>query len=287
MFPPPGPEEGTQNKINQDCAVVCHPYCADPLCAFFGVFDGHGRYGEVVSTAVMDFIVGELERRLLLDEGINAALTFAFEEANLHLAQLVPKEAVHSGACAAVILAHGSRMWTANAGDCRAVMGVRRGGALEAVRLSVDHKPDEPSEKARVTALGAHVSEGSDEPYEPARLYRSKLRPRLGPGLAMSRCLGDLADGPAGIIPTPAVGYYELGTDPGCEELFVVLASDGVWEHLPDLAVVELVESFHGAGKPAKAACTNLIARSAVAWRMEEGNYRDDITALVIYLPCL
>ena len=89
-FPPLGPEEGTQNKINQDCAVVCHPYCADPLCAFFGVFDGHGRYGEVVSTAVMDFIVGELERRLLLDEGINAALTFAFEEANLHLAQLVP-----------------------------------------------------------------------------------------------------------------------------------------------------------------------------------------------------
>ena len=27
--------------------------------------------------------------------------------------------------------------------------------------------------------------------------------------------------------------------------------------------------------------------RSAVAWRMEEGNYRDDITALVVYLPCL
>ena len=27
--------------------------------------------------------------------------------------------------------------------------------------------------------------------------------------------------------------------------------------------------------------------RSAVAWRMAEGNYRDDITALVVYLPCL
>ena len=31
----------------------------------------------------------------------------------------------------------------------------------------------------------------------------------------------------------------------------------------------------------------NPIGRSAVAWRMAEGNYRDDITALVVYLPCL
>ena len=38
---------GTQDKTNQDCAIVSHPYCADPLCAFFGVFDGHGHGGEV------------------------------------------------------------------------------------------------------------------------------------------------------------------------------------------------------------------------------------------------
>ena len=66
-----------QDKINQDCAVVSHPYCADPLCAFFGVFDGHGRGGEVVSTAVMDFVVEELEARLLRDEQISAAISHA------------------------------------------------------------------------------------------------------------------------------------------------------------------------------------------------------------------
>ena len=48
-----------------------------------------------------------------------------------------------------------------------------------------------------------------------------------------------------------------------------------------------MVDAFHSGGKPAKMACTNLIARSAVAWRLEEGNYRDDITAVVVYLPCL
>ena len=47
------------------------------------------------------------------------------------------------------------------------------------------------------------------------------------------------------------------------------------------------VEKYRQDGKPAKAACTNLIALSAVSWRRAEGNYRDDITAIVVYLPCL
>ena len=50
---------------------------------------------------------------------------------------------------------------------------------------------------------------------------------------------------------------------------------------------MEMVDTFYSSGKPAKMAATNLIARSAVAWRLEEGNYRDDITAVIAFLPCL
>ena len=35
----------------------------------------------------------------------------------------------------------------------------------------------------------------------------------------------------------------------------------GVWEHLDDLTVVELLAGFRAQGKPAHLACTNLIAR--------------------------
>ena len=284
-------DPGAQDKINQDCATICHPYCADPNCALFTVFDGHGRNGEVVSNAAMEFVVAELERRMLDDQPITAALTGTYEEVNSHLAadEVLAQQAHHSGACGLTILLHCHRMWIANAGDCRAVLGVRRkdSGELDALRLSFDHKPNEPSEKVRLEAFGSFVSPGSDEPFEPSRLYRDASRLRLGPGLAMSRCLGDLGDVPCGICPTPHVAYRELGEDDDVQELFVVLASDGVWEHLDDLQVVEMVDGFHAAGKPAKMAATNLIARSAVAWRIEEGNYRDDITAVVAYLPCL
>jgi hypothetical protein len=38
------------------------------------------------------------------------------------------------------------------------------------------------------------------------------------------------------------------------------------------------------AGEPAVRATRFLIAKAALAWRMEEGDYRDDITAVVLYL---
>ena len=40
-------------------------------------------------------------------------------------------------------------------------------------------------------------------------------------------------------------------------------------------------------GDPAFAATRFLIAKAAMAWRLEEGDYRDDITAIVVYLKDL
>ena len=37
-------------------------------------------------------------------------------------------------------------------------------------------------------------------------------------------------------------------------------------------------------GEPAIAATRFLIAKAALAWRTEEDDYRDDITAIVLYL---
>ena len=55
-------EKGTgQNKINQDCACVCYPYCGDPQCALFCVFDGHGHNGTAISSALLEWCVRELE----------------------------------------------------------------------------------------------------------------------------------------------------------------------------------------------------------------------------------
>lgn len=47
---------------------------------------------------------------------------------------------------------------------------------------------------------------------------------------------------------------------------------------------MRLVNIFFTSGKTAEEACRFLIASAAMKWREYEGDYRDDITCIVIYL---
>ena len=68
-------------------------------------------------------------------------------------------------------------------------------------------------------------------------------------------------------------------------DLFLILASDGVWEFIDNDEAVAIVGQFYDKGLPALDACRFLIAKAALCWRKFEGDYRDDITAIVVYLP--
>jgi len=85
----------------------------------------------------------------------------------------------------------------------------------------------------------------------------------------------------AGLIATPDVQQREL-TD---GDSFLILASDGVWEFIEPQAAVDIVEPYFRKGKRAFDACKMLIAKAAIQWQLNEGSYRDDITAIVVWLP--
>ena len=69
----------------------------------------------------------------------------------------------------------------------------------------------------------------------------------------------------------------------------------------PSQEAVSAVENFYSQGldesmrcvphvagrRPAAEPCAYLVAKSAFAWRVNEGNYRDDITCIVLWLPDL
>ena len=60
-----------------------------------------------------------------------------------------------------------------------------------------------------------------------------------------------------------------------------------MWEFIDNDEAVAIVGQFYDKGLPALDACRFLIAKAALCWRKFEGDYRDDITAIVVYLPCL
>ena len=84
-----------------------------------------------------------------------------------------------------------------------------------------------------------------------------------------------------GVVATPEVSSMQLQPS----DCFLILASDGVWEFISSAEAVEIVRPFFEAEEPASVACTYLIAKAAYKWREVEGDYRDDISAIVVYLP--
>jgi len=68
------------------------------------------------------------------------------------------------------------------------------------------------------------------------------------------------------------------------DDVYVVLASDGVWEFIPTEIVVEIVAEN---STPATAA-RGIVDEAAAAWEQEsEDEARDDITCTVIFLKNL
>lgn len=281
----PDDSGGSVGKTNQDCACIASPVGGDDGSAVFCVFDGHGKHGHVVSQEALRKMHFELDRSSALATDPPTALAVAFQAVQDHLRLLGSKPepdipARESGACALVVHLANGVITVAGAGDCRAVLATKAGP----VALSVDHTVDLPAEKARIEAAGGWVmrARGSDAEGDfcPARVYDSSGQRPRGPGLTMSRVLGDTDAESCGVIPTPEVKTHTIAEG----DRFLILASDGVWEFIGSAEAVRIVDTLYLAGQSATAAARELILRAAIRWAQMEGCYRDDITATVVYL---
>lgn len=203
----------------------------------------------------------------------------AFQETFLDVDESLKKEVLieplYAGTTACVALLREEKLVLANAGDSRAVLAKRSDKTWVALDLTKDQNPDLPDEQTRIERMGGYVSP-PPEPGLSARVWLDVDCTQIG--LAMARSLGDHAVKPIGVIAEPVVTFYDIQP----EDEFVIFATDGVWEFISSDEAVEVVASnlHRGATK----ACQALIEVAAGKWHDEEGDYRDDITALVVNL---
>lgn len=83
------------------------------------------------------------------------------------------------------------------------------------------------------------------------------------PGLAMSRSLGDYVAQSVGVIPDPEILEYEITPD----DLFLVIASDGVWEFMPNEEVAKIALPFYSKSAP-EAAANALVKEAYKKWKI-------------------
>jgi protein phosphatase 2C family protein 2/3 len=221
-----------------------------------------------------------LEKHLDFEKDIEKAFkdTFLGVDASLKVEKLI--EPLYAGTTACVALLRDQRLVLSNSGDSRAVMARRSkdGGGYTAIDLTKDQNPDLPEEQARIEKMGGFVSP-PPEPGLSARVWLDADCTQIG--LAMARSIGDHAVKEVGVIAEPVVSFQDITE----EDDFVIFATDGVWEFISSEEAVKVVADNMDRG--ATKACQSLIETAAAQWHEEEGDYRDDITALVVRLPLL
>mmetsp|Transcript_5062 Transcript_5062/g.9876 ORF Transcript_5062/g.9876 Transcript_5062/m.9876 type:complete len:348 (-) Transcript_5062:329-1372(-) len=268
MEPVPG---GATRKINQDRALTVYPYMGNKNVGLMGCFDGHGKQGEKASQFVIENLPTILSDLPELQDKPAEALKKAFVMVDKKLGEKM--DASVSGTTAVVALMRGDTMWVANAGDSRAIVA-RRGpnGSLLTHDLTQDQKPDSPAEKMRIEKMGGRVSPAAAD-GTPARVWHNFR------GLAMARSIGDHNAKAVGVIAEPEVTHYSISKD----DAMMIMASDGVWEFLSSQDVCDIAASVEDGS--ITAICDLIVLKAAERWEEEEGDYRDDITAVVITFP--
>ena len=97
------------------------------------------------------------------------------------------------------------------------------------------------------------------------------------PGLAMSRCIGDLKGKKCGLISEPEIIEYNLDE----RSKYMVICSDGVWEFLNNEDVMRIGIDFYL--KDNIGEFIDKIIKVSEFWWEKEDIIRDDITAVIVY----
>ena len=237
------------------------------LNSFFAVYDGHG------GSSVAKFAGLNVHKRLVTEEAYKndnyeEALKNAFlgtDEDILAEPTQTSKSSESGCTAVAALLTYDNKIYVANAGDSRSVLGVKG----QAEPLSFDHKPENVDERARIRSAGGYLE-----------------RNRVNGNLALSRALGDFqfkknsSLGPQAQIITanPDVTCHEIMED----DEFFVLACDGIWDCLGSQDVVDFVRYQVSKGKELTEIGGMICDHCLAPDTRDEGIGCDNMTILIV-----
>jgi len=113
--------------------------------------------------------------------------------------------------------------------------------SVQSVQLTKDQKPEDVEELIRIFRCGGRVQQLKDEKGNKIGPYRVWKPNTNGPGLAMSRSIGDTQGTDLGVISDPVLTEYRMNWE---ADLFMICASDGVWDVMENDDVVRFVEKY-------------------------------------------
>ena len=286
-----GTDEYGHLKINQDSYLILQGINGLKNFNIFGVFDGHGPEGHLVSQFVARYFQIEFKRNKILEkikdvEKIYEKMSsnnFSFIKELFKTADDILRdqeiESRNSGTTCIIVIHIGSHIICANAGDSRAILiyDKNNNNNYKVFPLSVDSKPELKEEKERINKMGGIVGRLRNKYGNEIGPYRVWVKGKEFPGLAMSRSIGDFNGKNIGIIPIPQIieTNFEININ------YIVICSDGVWEFLDNDDVMTIGNKYYNENNP-RGFCNEVINVATKCWRKED-IITDDITIVTAF----
>lgn len=266
-------DQGARGDM-EDGWSICDAFEGRPNSAFFGVYDGHG------GRLCVEYVVEHLHQNLLRflrnakpPQGPEQCLKEAF--------RITDKEMLESGimssgctACTCLFREEEGKpvLYAAHVGDARGVL-CRGGKALRLTHPS-DHKASDRDEIQRIIKAGGNV-----------------FNDRVNGMLAITRAFGDYQ------LKTPALPHDVVSSEPyitrsvvDAEDVFVIVACDGLWDVMQDQEAVNLVLDglrllLTMCESDSREAFGEILARMLVQEALALGT-QDNVTCVVVLFQC-
>ena len=285
-----------KEKINQDSYIIIENLFSQPL-NIYGVFDGHGDNGHLISKFISDFMnhyyfnklnyyLDEKDIQNVLAKNITTTFVENYEkiikkcstELDKEINIKVDYDISQSGSTSVMIYLINDTLICSNVGDSQCILFNCSSDDLWTFEtLSKQHLPSDTEEQKRITENGGEVHpyydedgyEGDDRVYAKNQIY---------PGLSMSRSIGDLLAKKIGVISTPDITLKKIS----CDSKFLVIGSDGLWDVIKPYDMIRMIRPFFTKGD-IEGACQVLMKKATSIWDKNKEE-RDDITIIVVFI---
>lgn len=299
-----------KEKINQDSFLILEKIFENNI-SIYGIFDGHGKNGHLISSLVSKFLYQYLTKKenyctknnndsnesyesdsslsdkkeIIITKELLSSLFSKEDFIKKIISELELKsnecdfDLQFSGTTCLLLFILNDTLICSNIGDSICVLfNCSNEDRWTTEILSKIHKPDIPSEHERIILNGGVIHPYYDEfgVYEgPNRVY---AKGKTYPGLSLTRTIGDLEGEKIGIISEPEIVIKKIDST----SKYVVMGSDGLWDVVKPYDVRRIVTPYF-MKKDAEGACKALGKIASRNWE-KDGCDRDDITIIVIFL---
>lgn len=227
--------------------------------------DGHGTEGHHISKFAVDYSQKFFKKhfsKFKLDP--KSMTTQLLQKCDKEILQNM--ECDLSGTTIVMLYIDNNIIYCGSLGDSRAVLGmaseigedskpnshftsnkyfrrIKSENNFKVVALTMDQKPENNDEMLRIRMSGGVVEKYTDAFGRSVGPYRVWNRDGSGPGLAMSRSLGDKMGKGCGVISSPV--YLDRVLIPGRDQ-YIVIGSDGLWDVMENIEVIHFVDKWKG-----------------------------------------